>query len=225
MKYYRTDNLYVGLLGNVTSINNDKQMTIESIDKYIIYTKLYYYYGDMAKDIFTGKVYYFWDGNISTSKTIEKAIGGCAIYTSSPIELYLDSPKKKTSKSELLTILDKLNNQHKEEVKKDEVATQITDSILTTILETSDLVKVTEISEEAKEEFVKELEQLAENYVRDMNSLGNSNNPFKSEYQIRLNYIKALVDIEERIKSPSKIKAYNLKKQLQSFKKELNQVS
>ena len=223
MKYYRTDNLYVGLLGDVTSINNDKQMTIESIDKYIIYTKLYYYYGDMAKDIFTGKVYYFWDGNISTSKTIEKAIGGCAVYTTSPIELYLDFPKRKATKNELLTILDKLNNTHEEKAKEDEVATPITDSILTTILETSDLVKVSEISEEAKEEFVKELEQLAENYVQDMNNLG-SHDPFTSEYQIRMNYIKALVDIEERIKSPSEIKAYSLKKQLQTFKKELNQV-
>ncbi len=224
MKHYKTDNLYVGLLGNVTSINNDKQMTIESIDKYIIYTKLYYYYGDMAKDIFTGKVYYFWDGNISTSKTIEKAIGGCAVYTTSPIEIYLDFPKKKVSKSELLVILDKLNNPHKEE--KMEIATEpITDSILKTILETSDLVKISNISNELKETTIKELEVLAESYVNDINSFNNKNelNPFDSEYQIRMTYIKALVDIEQKISDPKKIKSYSLKRQLQTFKKELNQ--
>jgi hypothetical protein len=224
MKHYKTDNLYVGLLGNVTSTNNDKQMTIESIDKYIIYTKLYYYYGDMAKDIFTGKVYYFWDGNISTSKTIEKAIGGCAVYTTSPIEIYLDFPKKKVSKSELLVILDKLNNPHKEE--KMEIATEpITDSILKTILETSDLVKISNISNELKETTIKELEVLAESYVNDINSFNNKNelNPFDSEYQIRMTYIKALVDIEQKLSDPKKIKNYSLKRQLQTFKKELNQ--
>ena len=223
MKYYRTDKLYVGLLGEVTSINNDKQMMIESIDKYIIYTKLPYYYGDMAKDIFTGKEYYHWDGNISTSKTIQKAIGGCAVYRSEPIEIYLDSPKKKVTKEELLTILDKLNNPHKEEIKEDEPDEPITDSILATILDTSSLVKVSNISEEAKEKFGKELEELAENYVEDMNN-PDSHDPFASEYQIRMKYIKALVDIEDRIANPNMIKAYNLTKQLQTFKKELNQV-
>ena len=223
MKYYRTDKLYVGLLGEVTSINNDKQMMIESIVKYIIYTKLPYYYGDMAKDIFTGKEYYHWDGNISTSKTIQKAIGGCAVYRSEPIEIYLDSPKKKVTKEELLAVLDKLNNPHKEEVKEDEPDEPITDSILATILDTSSLVKVSNISEEAKEKFGNELEELAENYVEDMNN-PDSHDPFASEYQIRMKYIKALVDIEDRIADPNMIKAYNLTKQLQTFKKELNQV-
>ncbi len=225
MKHYKTDNLYVGLLGDVTSINNDKQMTIESIDKYIIYTKLYYYYGDMAKDIFTGKVYYFWDGNISTSKTIEKAIGGCAVYTTSPIEIYLDFPKRKVSKSELLVILNKLNNPHKEDIKEEEPIEPITDNILKTILETSDLVKVSNISEELKEITIKELETLAENYVKDIEEFNKegSINPFDSEYQIRMMYIKSLVDIEAKISDPKAIKTHSLKKQLQTFKKELNQ--
>lgn len=233
MKHYKTDKLYVGLLGNVRN-TDDNKIKIISIDKYIIFIEDYYSdswsveqctYDKIAKDIFTGKKYFFWDGNYNPEKTIEKAIGGCAIFRSFPIENYLDSPKKKVSKSELLVILDKLNNPHKEETKKEETTEPITDSILKTILETSDLVKASNISDELKENTINELEVLAESYVNDINSFNNKNelNPFDSEYQIRMTYIKALVDIEQKISDPKEIKKYSLKRQLLTFKKELNQ--
>ena len=231
MKHYKTDNLYVGLLGFVKNIE-DKKIRIDSIDKYIIFIKKSYSgsfstydYDKVAKDIFTDKEYFFWNGNFNPEKTIETAVGGCAIFKSYPIENYLDFPKNKVSRSELLVILDKLNNPHKEEVKVEVPTEPITDSILKTILETSDLVKVSNISDELKETTIKELEVLAENYVKDIESFNKPNNinPFDSEYQIRMMYIKALVDIEQKISDPKEIKNYSLKRQLQTFKKELNQ--
>ena len=87
------------------------------------------------------------------------------------------------------------------------------------------LVKVSNISDELKNKTIKELEILAESYVNDINSFNNKNelNPFDSEYQIRMTYIKALVDIEQKISDPKEIKNYSLKRQLLTFKKELNQ--
>ena len=38
-----------------------------------------------------------------------------------------------------------------------------------------------------------------------------------------MTYIKALVDIEQKISDPKEIKNYSLKRQLLTFKKELNQ--
>ena len=232
MKYYKTDNLYVGLLGNVRNAEDDK-IQITSTDKYIIFIKGYYGgswsveycdYDKIAKDIFTDKEYFFWNGNFHPEKTINRAIGECAVFRSFPIENYLDFPKKKASRSELLVILEKLNKQDKEE-KKEEPTEPITDNILKTILETSDFVKVSSIFEELKETTIKELETLAENYVRDIEAFNKdeSINPFDSEYQIRMMYIKALVDIESKISDPKVVKTHSLKMQLQTFKKELNQ--
>jgi len=228
MKYYKTENLYVGLLGIVRKIDSNK-IRIENTNKFIIYRKevidpISIYRHDMAKDIFSDKLYYFFSGNEFPKDTIFKAINSHAISESYPIENYLDFPKKKVSRSELLVILDKLNHPHEEE-KKEEATEPITDNILKTILETSDLVKVSSISEELKETTIKELETLAENYVKDIEEFNKegSINPFDSEYQIRMMYIKSLVDVEAKISDPKAIKTHSLKMQLQTFKKELNQ--
>ena len=223
---YKTNNLYIGLLGIVTG--NCYNLKITSRKKCIIYKKVvldkfatFKDYG--AKDVFSGKIYYFFEGNHFPRNTIEKAIGGYAIMRSFPIEQFLDFSKKEVTKDELLTILDKLNNPDKQE-KKEEPTEPITDSILKTILETSDLVKVSNISDELKEKTIKELEKLAEDYVKDLERFNNKSesNPLESEYHIRMTYIKALVDIEQKINDPKEIKSYSLKKQLNQFKKELN---
>lgn len=232
MNNYKTENLYVGLLGIVSEIEDDK-IKITSIDKYIIFTKesfspsfnIYTHtYDKIAKDIFTNKEYFFFNNNFHPERTIAQAIGGCAILNSFPIENYFDYPKNKVSKKELLVILNNLNSPFKEVEKKEEPVEPITDSILKTILETSDLVNVSNIDEELKQSLIKELESLAENYIIDIENFNSKDeiNPFESEYKIRMIYIKKLVELEQKVNDPKTIKVYSLKKQFNQFKKEIN---
>lgn len=228
MNSFKTDNLYIGLLG-VVSGDIYSKLTITSIKKCIIYQKVEINKGDYiskdygAKDIFTDKIYYFFQGNHYPRDTIAKAIGGYAIMKSFPIEQCLDSPKKTVSESELLDIFNRINYPEKEKL-KEEPTEPITDSILKTILETSDLVKASNIDNDYKKKLIKELEILAEDYIKDLEEFNNKNknNSFQNVYQIRMAYIKKLVDIEERINNPKYIKSFSLKRQLNQFKKELN---
>lgn len=227
MYRYKTENLYVGLLGYVYSSNNENKRNIESIEKFIIYQKEYFEFRDyIAKDIFTNKEYFFFSGNRRPSHTIERAIGGHAILRSFPIETIIENCGKYIKKNELIELLNNLNNQPSEKENKIEEPTEkVTDIILKTILETNELVKIAEIDESLKKSIVSELENLGEYYINALTNLHNkeNNDPFENEYSIRMKCMKALVEIEEKFKNPNAIKSYSLKKQLNQFKKDLNQ--
>lgn len=226
---YKVDNLYVGLLGYVTKKEKDTiSITTDDKDKrFIIYQKVEFEYGDyVAQDIFTKKKYFFWNGNKYELDTIFRAVDNYAIYKSLTIDQFLTIPKEYVSKTELLAIYNKLNNPQKEieeEVNKTEQV-QITDSILKTILETNDLVKKTLLDENLRNEIIQELEDLGKYYVDEILKLNDFNSGLilNNEYSIRMEVIKRLVEIENRIKNFNCDKKYSLIKQYNQFQSNLN---
>lgn len=222
---YLCDNLYIGLLGFVNK--EGKKFIIDANEKkYIIFKRVKCTYWDFgAEDIFTRKNYFFWSGNTYNSDTIAKAVGGYAVYVSYPIERFLTSPKRYVSKIELIDLYDQLNRpklQSKD--KKNSEETNITDSILKTILETSTLVKKSLLSDMEKEMMIDRLDRLALYYVNEINKVNNivnSNLTFDDEYSVRMEVIKELAQIELELQDKGLIKRRKLALEYNQFRKEL----
>ena len=142
-----------------------------------------------------------------------------------PIETFIQEPKRWITKSELLKLYRDSNTSKQEENIKKELSEPITDNLLKMILETNNLVKNTQLEESFKNFIIQELEQLAEYYVTSLTKLNKSNIPMLSlennEYQICMECIKRLVEIDCELKNPNHTKNYSLKKQLSQVKKEL----
>lgn len=221
--FYKTDNLYIGLLGYVTK--NGRILTITSDDedrKFIIYRKVKFNYCDyVAQDIFTKKRYFFWEGNKYERDTIFRAVNDYAIYKSFPIEQFLDVPRKYVSKGRLLEVYTGLNTKKLEEPQKNDVT--INDNLLKTILEAGEKLKVIMIDESLKDGFRRELDELAQYYVRKMTELSsNGLNLDDNEYSIRMEVIRLLADIDMRINDPDIKRNYQLKRDYQAFKQQLD---
>jgi len=221
---YKTDNLYIGGLGIANK--NNGNYTISKVD-YVIAFRMKtegFFDEKIGIDIFTEKKYYFLKGNRYNSDTIEKALGTYAICNYLPIESYLDYPKKKISKKEIIKILDKYNNSDKGKEDKKIETEEVKDTILQMIIDTNDLVKKSSISEDLKNTLYNELATMAENYATELINYHKKNdvNPFESEYQIRMKYMKLLVDIEQKCNDIDNQKVYSLTKQLNKVKEELN---
>ena len=221
---YKTDNLYIGGLGIVEE--NNCNYKISKIDYAIAFKmkKEGFFDEKICVDVFTGKKYYFLKGNRYENDTIAKALGTYAICNYLPIESYLDYPKKRVSKKEIIKILDiynkKDNSNKKEKVETEEVK----DSILQMIIDTNDLVKKSSISEDLKNSLYSELTVMAENYASELINYHKKKdaNPFESEYQIKMKYMKLLVNVEQTCNDTDNQKVYSLIKQLNKVKEELN---
>lgn len=229
--YYKVKNLYIAQLGYVTRTPDDGRQ-INSVDDWIIIQKKKFYepgsysdaiYGDyIGQNIFTKQEYFFWAGNSNYYDTIYKVVNGYAIYRTVPLGQILTSPEDTLTKEELLGIFYQLNK--KESPKKEKPTEEVTDNILKTILETNELVKQTDIDEELKLRITKELEELGENYVKEMIRVTEKNNDnltLESEHSVRMATIKRLVEIEAKIKNPNHAKTYSLRKQYNQFQKDL----
>ena len=222
---YKTDNLYIGGLGIVEKNNcNYKISKIDYVIAFRIKTIAGLFKEKIGIDINTGKKYYFLRGNQYDSDTVERAIGSYAIGNYVPIEKYLDYPKKRVSKKEIIKILDKYNNPDRGKEEKKIETEEIKDTILQMIIDTNDLVKKSSISEDLKNSLYNELATMAENYATELINYHKKNdvNPFESEYQIRMKYMKLLVDIEQKCNDIDNQKVYSLAKQLNKVKEELN---
>ena len=220
--FYKTDNLYIGLLGYVTK--KERGITITSDDedrKFIIYRKVKFDYFDyVAQDIFTKKKYFFWRGNKYDRDTIFRAVNNYAIHKSFPIEQFLDVPRKYVSKGKLLEVYTGLNTKKLEESQKNDVT--INDNLLKTILETGEKLNAIMMDESLKDGFRSELDKLAQYYVRKMTELSsNGLNLDNNEYSIRMEVIRHLAGIDMRMNDPDIERNYKLKRDYQAFKQQL----
>ncbi|MBQ8681810.1 MAG: hypothetical protein IJ509_02760 [Bacilli bacterium] len=239
MFIYKVQDLYVGRLGFVTKTHKETSDTyhVKEIEQFIIFKKEQLNLTDyQARDIFSNRTYYFFWGNNFIDDTIDKAVNGIAIANYLPLDQFLEIPKKYITKKELMDIHKEVNSVFtqkdisKEEKKEKNPPTEpITDAILTTILKTSDLVKTTEMDKKFKETVIKELEELGRYYVEVSIKLAQTNNPdelislgVENEYSLRMNCMKRLVEIEEKIKNPTMAKVRSLRNQYNQFQKNLN---
>ena len=222
---YDTDNLYIGGLGLVSKKNGNCMISkIDYVIAFRIKTIDGLFKEKIGIDINTGKKYYFLRGNKYDSDTVERAIGSYAIGNYVPIEKYLDYPKKRVSKKEIIKILDSYNNKDNFNEKEKVETEEVKDSILQMIIDTNDLVKKSSISEDLKKSLYNELTIMAENYASELINYHKRKdaNPFESEYQIKMKYMKLLVSIEQACNDIDNQKAYSLTKQLNKVKEELN---
>lgn len=228
MFYYEVSNLYIGSLGYVTQ-GTYGNLKIECKNEIIIYKKekVDCWGNFCAKEIFTNQKFYFFKGNKFDSDTIDKAINGFAIYSSSPLSMLIQ--KKRVTKKQLKEIYSEINkeiNQNDQE-KEEESTSSITDNILQMILETSKKVKNAEIDECLKAKTLADLEELSEYYVTEIiNKITSSEKScpkitVENEYTIKMNTIRRLVEIEGNYQNPEQAKKYSLKRQLQQVKKEI----
>lgn len=161
-------------------------------------------------------------------KNLNKIVIGKVI----PIEQFMDDYKKKISKREIVELYQKLNKiedknkKNEEEVKDESKETEeVKDNILRLILKTNDKVKLMDIDDDSKKMIIDRLSELGEYYVRRMLEVNNSSGLTlnNSEYDIQLECIKRLVEIENEIESENLEIKNNLTRQLTDFKNNLSE--
>ena len=165
--------LFVGILGYVTVI--DEGWKISKSDKYIIFRKkkfdsLDYY----AENVFTNQAYFFFHGNTCLYNTVNKAANSYAVYKSIPLEHFIDEPKMQVSRNELLELYYKLNKNFLED-NETKMYNKVKDNILKMILQTSDVVKKSDIDLNLKQEIIYELDMLVKYYIETMVKILNKN--------------------------------------------------
>lgn len=210
IKLLEVKDLFVGTLGYVTV--TDEGWHISKSDKYIIFKKKKFDSLDYcAENIFTNQTYFFFHGNTCLYNTVNKAANSYAVYSSIPLEHFIDAPKMEVSREELLELFWKLN-------KRVENNDDVQDNILKMILQTSEMVKFSEFDYELKKNLLKELEELGNYYVNSMIFLLQSNQEKmildeKNEYSIGMECMKRLVEIESKFRNLKVAKSYSLKRQ------------
>lgn len=228
-KKIKVKNLFVGELGYITKSKHKYHANMKNKYK-IIFRKLGYDVSDyIGEDILTEQRYFFLHGNTYEKDTIDKAIGSYAIVTYTPLSQFLSLTKKTISVQELIELYNELNNINPKQEREIQKSTEpITDSILKTILETNELVKKSNIDDKLKQKLVQELEELGEYYVEEtinINSQNNSGLTLENAYSIRINTIKRLTEIEEKITNPELSKVRSLTNQYHQFQKILKEDS
>jgi len=223
-KKYEMKELYVGILGYVTYKDDSYQIT--QVNEIIIFERkrLSDYDSDYyAENIFTNKPYFFFHGNTYYYNTLDKAINNYAVHEYYPLETYLTEPKKIITEQELLNIYKEIKKIFKNseiEENNSDSEEKITDDILKLILKTNELAQKSKISPDRKNEIIEELDELGKQYINEMiqfTAPENNSLILEDEYNIKMNYIRKLVDLETKIKDPRNIKTYSLKKEYNQF--------
>lgn len=238
--YYNVSDLYVGIIGVSSVVRNykpgyDNWIVDRKPDKpYVIFKRKEEHFTldsiNYGIDLLTNKKYFlFCDNSIYyREQNLNKFVIGKII----PIEQFIQENKKKISKREIIELYQKLNKiedenkKNEEEVKDESKETEeVKDNILNLILKTNDKVKLMDIGEDSKKRIVDKLSELGEYYVRRMLEVNNSSGLTlnNSEYDIQLECIKRLVEIENQIEDENLEIKSNLTKQLTAFKKNLSQ--
>ena len=230
-KKYEVKELYIGRLGYVTYKEN--AYYIDQVNEIIIFKRkklnsgVDYY----AENLFTHQPYFFFLGNRYYWDTLDKVINNYAVHQSWPLEIFLTEPKMIITEQELLNLYKKLKKVFEEPTtetnKKSDKSSEepLTDDILNLILKTNELAQKSKISPDRKKEIIEELNALGKNYVEAMIHLTECENnglTLDDEYNIRMNYIRKLVDIEGKINDPKAVKTYSLKRQYSQFQNILN---
>ena len=191
-----TNNLYVGLLVNVTGAE-DGTIYYSPSNQCILFKREEYWsvneevWDFIALDVLTEKKYAFVQGN-RNDHLIRHSVGGCAVKEYFPIEKYLDYPRRTISRRNLQLLYQRLNH-----------TTSKDDDFLQTIIDTINKVKGSSIDFQKKEDLIKELELLKDHYVRSLDQLKSGDNnfsikPFESVYDIRMYYIYKLVELDQK---------------------------
>lgn len=210
MIFYNVKNLYVGNIALVTA-TSPNQTKIRNLGKYIIFKKIKIKANNSknlyAKNIFTDEAYLLLSGfPITYTELLNRnAINNYAINFSLPLENFLNNPQNIISEKKILEILNKI---------QEESSKSILDEISLTILETNNLVKNAQIDEKLKATITKELEALEKCYLDFITNLEKNpqENSHEDKYNFKIECMKKLATIIEKINNPYLPKIYSLEK-------------